>query len=456
MTSTVRDFKDFTKFPGDIIKGAYVFPTLYSRDKMNRIRFWKLQIIMVDKVSLLDDYAHDWDPKREQIEVILSSYLNSKTKVPDEFVAMIYNEQGLTQMLDGTSGKCARHPPTIIVEGSPGLKGKANARNTITQSLILARSQWQKKIDDGYSIDVLATKTKADRYYAMAAHKFDDNLKYVIYPCYSQPKLDGVRCIMKLEDGEVIKYSRDQNIWMGYDEFDSILKPAFDKYPNLHIDGELYKHGKKLQEITGVARKRTSSSKKFELNYHMFDCFIGTAEGLKQSTDERAEILDDVMRIINTNKSSVAKRLVEVPTSVATHRVQLDKLYQEYISEGYEGQMVRSIMGTYDASKDREIRSRSILKRKKRFDSEFPLTDVLEGTKGRAKGAFIGVFQNKQGKTFKASPKDMTMLEMKELFKCVIADLPSYIGREATIEYEDLSKDNVPLRPKFVMFRDVK
>jgi hypothetical protein len=74
-----------------------------------------------------------------------------------------------------------------------------------------------------------------------------------------------------------------------------------------------------------------------------------------------------------------------------------------------------------------------------------------------ALGTFIGIFITHDNKTqFKASPKNMTMNEMRELYKNVSSNKNDYIGKYATIEYEDISIDGVPLRPKFLQFRYIK
>ncbi len=363
--------------------------------------------------------------------------MDSTTEISPKYVAQVYNEQGII------GGKLSRHPPTIIREGSKGLKGKANARNTLTQAMILGRSNYQKKIDNGYSTDATVKKKKTDRYYAMAAHRYDDKKSKVTYPCHSQPKLDGVRCIMTQEGSSIAKYSRDLNNWHGYDHWDKLLMPIFSKWKGLHLDGELYLHGKKLQEITGVARNEV---KAFDLEYHVFDAFIPNS----------ATTFPDRMKLLNEIPFplvSSGKHIIRVPTIDIKNENELDIAYNNYIAAGYEGQMVR-LTCPYETSQNRELRSNCLLKRKKRFDAEFQLIDVMKAEKGRAKGTFIGLFAAPSGKHFKASPKDMTMDEMSQLYVDVSSNIDKFIGKLATIEYEDISKDQVPLRPKFLRFRD--
>ena len=78
------------------------------------------------------------------------------------------------------------------------------------------------------------TKTKA-----MLAHKYNPNKAN--YPAYIQPKLDGVRCLFTAEGA----FSRAGNQFMNVEHIEHDLKPVFNKYPNLILDGELYNHGLK-------------------------------------------------------------------------------------------------------------------------------------------------------------------------------------------------------------------
>ncbi len=436
MATKKRDFKDFRAFPGEIIDGIYVFPPLYSADKAGRTRFWKQFIKLVNPEDVRDSYEHDW-VEDFHIKTIKESYYDSAAEIP--YFAMIYNEQGIVD------GKLSKHPPMIIKEGSVGLKNKANARNVFTQALINARSLYQKKIDSGYVTNMKAL-SKPDRLWmAMAAHPYDKHKKKLIFPCYSQPKLDGVRCIMYRSGDRIVKYSRNGNFYNGYDEWDKYLMPVFEVHHNLHLDGELYLHGKHLQEITGVAR---NDHKKFNLEYHVFDLF--NTDDLNLTFEDRIDYMDEVFDIINAHED--VPSIVRVQTTKVKNMHDLDKIYNEYLEQGFEGQMLRNADGLYETSRDREMRSYNLLKRKALFADEFQLVGVKRAENGRAAGTFVGVFINSKGVKFRASPKNMTMNEMKELYDVVSND-KSYIGRYATIEYEDLSNDDVPLRPKFVAFR---
>ena len=59
-----------------------------------------------------------------------------------------------------------------------------------------------------------------------------------------QPKLDGVRCVIQynLDTARVTAYSRTGKEWKNIEHILEQLKPFFQKYPNVILDGELYNH----------------------------------------------------------------------------------------------------------------------------------------------------------------------------------------------------------------------
>ncbi len=431
MVSAVRDFSDFRAFPGLIEGKKYCFPTLFSMDSRGRTRYWRQYVVLMDGDDVLE-FDHDWEVPVGQLATISDRYYDA----PDiPYYALIYNEQGIE------NGKMSRHPPTVVKEGAVGLRGKANSRNAFTQALIKARGIYQKKIDQGYRTTLADLSDKGRRWMAMAAHNYADNIDRIEYPCFSQPKIDGVRCLMTLSDGRIIKYTRRGNEYPGYDEWDDELMPIFKESPNLHLDGELYLHGKNLQEITGVARNEV---KAFGLSYYVFDLF--DTDCLSDTYETRMEKLSEIFSRIHSPS------IVQVPSVLVNNKKTLDKLYRSYIDNGYEGQMIRNCDGLYETSQDRELRSRSLLKRKAVFSDEFEFVEAIRAENGRAAGTFVGKFKTVNGVLFNASPKNMTIADMKNLYVEVSGD-PSYVGKYATIEYEDLSNDGVPLRPKFVAFR---
>jgi hypothetical protein len=86
------------------------------------------------------------------------------------------------------------------------------------------------------------------------------------------------------------------------------------------------------------------------------------------------------------------------------------------------------------------------------------VVDFDEGKKGKDKGAIIWILKTHDtDKQFNATPKNTTYEERYKLYKEAIAEkgfTNKFKGRMMTIEYEDLSKDEIPLRAKSIGFRE--
>ena len=105
------------------------------------------------------------------------------------------------------------------------------------------------------------------RYKPMLAHPVGgyERIKDEDWPLYSEYKLDGVRCLIQLNKGqicgcpttEVIAYSRTGKEWKNIDHILENLMPFFEQHPNVVLDGELYNHKFKddFEQIISMVRK---------------------------------------------------------------------------------------------------------------------------------------------------------------------------------------------------------
>jgi DNA ligase-1 len=79
--------------------------------------------------------------------------------------------------------------------------GRSNETTPQSQAGLEAQSKWQKKLDADYAETPEGAKTKKF-FEPMLALNYDDRKAEVQYPIYSQPKLDGIRCIVRKEGDE--------------------------------------------------------------------------------------------------------------------------------------------------------------------------------------------------------------------------------------------------------------
>jgi hypothetical protein len=113
----------------------------------------------------------------------------------------------------------------------------------------------KEKEEDIMDTDEERTPTKISykKYYPMLAHQFNQKKKEIKYPCFVQPKLDGVRCITV--SGRL--YSRNGN---PFPTLEHIKKELDSLKDNLVLDGELYTDDINFEKIVGLVRKNTKTS----------------------------------------------------------------------------------------------------------------------------------------------------------------------------------------------------
>jgi hypothetical protein len=118
---------------------------------------------------------------------------------------------------------------------------------------------------------------------------------------------------------------------------------------------------------------------------------------------------------------------------MAGDMAQLDELYDLYLSDGYEGQMVRDADAVYQHK-----RTNYLLKRKEFVDEEFPIVGYRQG-KGNREGCIILRCRNDRGQEFDCSVKGSVEYTRK------LYDLaPSLVGKLATVKYQRLTPDGIP------------
>jgi len=256
---------------------------------------------------------------------------------------------------------------------------------------------------------------------AMLAHKY--NPDKADYPAYIQPKLDGVRCLFT-KDGA---FSRAGNQFMNVEHIEYDLKPVFNRYPNLILDGELYNHGLKddfNKIISLVKKKKPTKDDKIEaeqlVQYHMYDIV-----SYPHATYEWR------MHFINTLTDSAmvktSKCLRIIKTEVALDFDNALNKHEKYLKQGYEGSMYRSMTGQYKGT-----RSWDLMKFKDFHDAEATIINYEVG-KGKREGT-LGKFimEDEDGNVFGCPPgKGYDYKGMADLLE----NIHDYIGQIATFTY---------------------
>ena len=137
-------------------------------------------------------------------------------------------------------------------------KGKSNETSAEEQAAKEVKSRWLKKIDEGYKPMKKSSKQDDTIYLPMLAQPYDK--KKVKFPCFVQPKLDGIRALYY----RGALWSRKGKMFTTLDHIVSDLKDI-----DVVLDGELYSDKGSFQEICSWVKKK--SSKTSLIKYIVYD-----------------------------------------------------------------------------------------------------------------------------------------------------------------------------------------
>ena len=306
--------------------------------------------------------------------------------------------------------------PTITHSGKN--LGKKSATNVVCQALRDAYGLHNKQVKK--SVQTIATGNTT-RYPPMLAQVLRDQKNppkfgHPDHPLFVQRKYNGVRTVATLDTMKVngvdvptvIMYSRRKNLYPGFGymkrQLLDILQMYWSEGRHLYLDGEVYKHGVALQDISGQSRREVTPAEEEALpkyNYMVYDCFVANEPELKYS--ERKDLLEEVfehLRHAEWNKPGPAGAapaqtyILPVETFRVNSEDEVKALYQQFIKEGYEGAMLRvDVPYVYSYN---EKHSKALLKIKPRMDAEFEIVGWTTGEKGKAAGALMIICKTKE------------------------------------------------------------
>jgi DNA ligase-1 len=267
----------------------------------------------------------------------------------------------------------------------------------------------------------------------------------ISFPAYVQRKYDGIRCLSYMKDGNIIIESRTGIPFQNFNKLKDELKELFKKLPpNFYLDGELYTDKIEFQVISGLIHLHEDKVSKEDLvqidkvDYYVYD-FIDT-NNPDLTFDERKNFLNSFLKD-NLKKDS---RVISVPSFIVNKLDDITKYHEEFVSDGFEGTMVRDMKGPYEYGK----RSKYLQKYKDTFDDEFKIIGYDQGV-GDEKGAVIWKCITKDKKEFSSRPRGSFELR-RELF--LKAD--SYIGKWLTVLYKGYTPDGKLREPRGKAIRD--
>lgn len=265
----------------------------------------------------------------------------------------------------------------------------------------------------------------------MLAHKVQDHP--AIFPCFVQPKLDGVRCLVWMQDDALVCTSRNGK--------DLHIPPRMHNLPDavlaelavgLVLDGELYIHGTRFQEILSIVKRRNHPRAEF-MEYHVYDSFYRDKDDTIH-TETFEERHDDLTALFQGTTHSGIKL---VDTEICDTTLDLDVQHAACIVLGYEGSIIRDPVSYYVPR-----RSVGLLKRKDFLDAEYEITEVVEGV-GKNEGTAVLVCRTADtGLAFRATaPGDY------DAKSTILESAHAFVGKMVTIKYQELTNSGIPRFP---------
>jgi len=317
--------------------------------------------------------------------------------------------------------------------------GKANSTTPEQQAFSEARAKHEKQRKKGYVLTTQAAENGAvDEVVTggiapMLAHKFSDYGHKIKFPCYIDPKLDGIRCIAMIAEGECTLWTRTRKPITGVPHIQREMERLFPAGQHMW-DGELYIHkSEDFEQIVSYVRQKDPKPGHENVEYWIYDK-PGPGSYKQRWIDKTGLVLGSGGPV-----HAVCTQLAESAAHIIT-------IFEELLALGYEGAMVKQATGLYAEGK----RSQDLLKLKEFVDDEFEIIGCEEG-RGKLQGhvaAFI--CKAKNGAEFKAKMRGETAMLRRYWLDPLL-----YTGQLLTVKFQNLTgASGVPRFPVGIRLRD--
>lgn len=263
-------------------------------------------------------------------------------------------------------------------------------------------------------------------------------------------KINGVRALFYWDGKEAHVASRGGEMY-DYSTIHlrnhPILIDVFTKYPTLILDCELYKFGKSLQQCSGAARLEKNVYECDWLEMYCYDCIF--TDNLDMLAKDRIQFIQDLASsyhfTFEPNKiwSKDELQIQIVPHVKVSGWDNMQKLHDQYVSEGWEGLVIRNPERPYKPAG----RTNDMIKIKHYLDETFKVIGYELGLRGSEDMTFVCEMQD--GRTFKAPPVGSREIkaEYVENFKT------KYKDKLGDCKYFEYSDEGIPCQPHFICFR---
>ena len=260
-------------------------------------------------------------------------------------------------------------------------------------------------------------------------------------------KLDGVKALFYYKDGEIHTASRggeDYDASTTHLREDLRLLAFFEANPTVILDGELFKRGKTLQQISGAARMEKNAYDCDWLEYWIYDCYLIDKPEM-EAIDRYIFLLERSPFFLYSGVDDDEKN---EPIKILIHDTlegwaSMIQAHNQYVSEGFEGACITDPTKPYKPGS----RGNQLIKIKQYKSEDFKVVGYELGLRGSEDMTFICELED--GRTFKAMPVGdrATKAEYVENFE------EKYKGHKVECTFFNYSDDGIPTQPKARVFR---
>jgi ATP-dependent DNA ligase len=262
-------------------------------------------------------------------------------------------------------------------------------------------------------------------------------------PYYVQRKLDGARCRCVITDsGDVHLVSSEGNEFIHVPHINEAVRKLGVR--SIELDGELYTHGLQFNEIMSIVSRKENIHPNYEMiEYHIFDIVNDFPQ------EKRLAYIRD----LNSSFADlgVQDTLRGVESYAITEFDELMHLFEEFITDGYEGFIVRNKNAPYERK-----RSTNIMKFKPHQEDIYEIVGyeqerTIHNELKESLGAFTCIGDD--GTLFNVGTGPaLTREERIDLWK----EKEGLIGQYLKVKYQQLTQGRVPRFPVALKVLDLK
>lgn len=359
------------------------------------------------------------------------------------------------------NGKATFGPDINIIAGK--------AKRTTKEQLILQfNSEVKKQIDKGYKEvekhpneyteeelkaiygDIKMREGATVKPMLAKQEKDVKNRKIFDKDWYISRKVNGVRCLIYYDGKQVRTSSRgatNYDLAIFHIINHPLVEKFFENHPSAILDGEVFKMGLSLNQISGICRSQKTVDDGKDLQFYWYDIV-----DLEQPFSERWKTMNEWKQELQLSEFDPYKSFSDselhiqfLPQQLVSGFDNMKKLHDQWVSEGWEGAVIRDINSVYKPGS----RGNDWIKIKEYFETEYPIVGLAEGLREED---MCFILETPSGQRFNCKP--MGDREQKQWYREHIDEL---IGKNLTIKYFEMSGvegSDVPQQPVGLTIRD--